>query len=210
MKTKTILSVLLLAGCAATLLTAADYRIKEVKVLPIESYPARTTVGEVTIAADPYPTNEKSLSAFDIRNLNSRGYFPVHVVIRNSSSDFYTIRTRNILLVTSTGQHLYTTPATILVEDLTGAGLTRDASSSKSTSPLVDFTDKELTNRLIEPGAVVDGFLFFFTPEPRKDFFVGSTLYIPKIEQEGTRKPLGPFSIPLDPALSTAAPKLSD
>jgi hypothetical protein len=54
---------------------------------------------------------------------------------------------------------------------------------------------------LIDPETVSDGFLFFFIPEPKANFFAGTTLYIPKLEEEGTHKALGPFSIPLDSAL---------
>lgn len=192
-------------------LLASDYRIKTVKVLPIESYAARAEMDGVTIAADPYSTNRKSYSAFDVKGLNSRGYFPIHVIIQNSSQVYLTIRTRNVTLITASGQPLYTTPATVVVEDVVKAGLVNklptmtspdQSSSVKSGSPLSDFTSKELTNRLIDPGTVSNGFLFFFTPDPKINIFAGSTLYIPKLEEEGTRKALGPFSIPLDPALS--------
>ncbi len=188
----------------------ADYQVKTVAVKPIESYPARAELGGVAIAADPYTDDNKSFTAFDVKNLNSRGYFPVHVIIRNGSQSFFNVRTRNVVLITAAGKQLYTTPATVVVEDVVRAGLvsklpkmkSRDQSTStKVGSPLSDFTSKELTNRLVDPETVADGFLFFFTPEPKDDFFAGSTLYIPKLEEEGTRKALGPFSIPLDPAL---------
>jgi len=207
---KSCISILVIV-LSITILRAADYEVKTVKVLPIESYPARTEVAGVTIAADPYTTNEKSFLAFDVKDLNSHGYFPIHVIIKNASEAFLNIRTRNVLLITTSGQQLYTTPATVVVEDVIKAGLAskfplmrgRDQSTStKAGSPLSDFTNKELTNRLVDPGTVSDGFLFFFTPEPKKNLFAGSTLYIPKLEEEGTRKAIGPFSIPLDPALS--------
>ncbi len=189
---------------------AFDYTVKTVAVLPVESYPARTELGGVTIAVDPYSNDEKSYSAFDVKNLNSRGYYPVHVIIRNSSSNSLTIRTRNVMLITSAGQQLYTTPATVVVEDVIKAGLVSKfpkmkshdrTTSTKVGSPLADFTGKELTNRALDPDTVSDGFLFFFTPTPGNDFFAGSSLYIPKLEEEGSRKSLGPFSIRLDPAL---------
>jgi hypothetical protein len=192
-------------------LLAADYQIKTVKVLPIESYPARISMGSVTIAADPYSTDEKSFSAFDVRDLNSRGYFPIHLIIKNDSQMLLTIRTRDITLITAAGQQLYTTPATIVVEDVIKSGLrkkfplikSRDKSiSTKTGSPLSDFTSKDITNKSINPGSVSDGFLFFFTPTPKKNLFKGSTLLIPKIEDDGVRKTLGPFSIPLNPASS--------
>jgi hypothetical protein len=199
------MKILLIPLCivfSAVTLPAFDYQVRTVQVLPIESYPARTEVGGVTIAADPYGSNERSYSAFDVKNLNSRGYYPVHVIIKNSSPAFLNIRTRNIVLITPTGQQLYTTPATVVVEDVIKAGLVSkipkmkshdQSTSTKSGSPLSDFT--------IDPGTVADGFLFFFTESPKSDFFEGTTLFIPKLEEEGTRKPLGPFSIQLEPAL---------
>jgi hypothetical protein len=195
------------AGFAAF---AADYEVKAVKLLPLESYPAQTTVGSVTIVADPYSTDEKSFTAFDVKKLNTRGYFPLHVIIQNASSAFLIVRTRNIVLVTESGQHLYTTPSSMVVEDLFKGNSadkfstkSRDASElGKAGSPLSDFTDKDLTNKLIEPGKITSGFLFFVAADKKKNPFMGSTLYIPKIEEEGTRKSTGPFLIPLAPALS--------
>jgi hypothetical protein len=206
---KISMALLLIFLCAIASI-AFDYQTKEVRVLPIDSYPARVDMGGVTIAVDPYNTDEKAYSAFDVKNLNTRGYYPVHVIIRNSSQTYFNIRTRNVVLITAGGQQLYTTPATVVVEDVIKASLvskipkmkSHDQSiSTKSGSPLSDFTNKELTNRAIDPGTVSNGFLFFFTTEPKPEFFAGSTLYIPKLEEEGTRKGLGPFAIPLDPAL---------
>jgi len=65
----------------------------------------------------------------------------------------------------------------------------------------MDFTSKELVVASIDPGATVDGFLFFFTDIRKKNILAGSSLYIPKLEEEGTKKPYGPFTIRLDQAL---------
>jgi hypothetical protein len=198
-----ILSILSAAG------VYADYQIKTVKVLPIESYPARLTLGGVTIAADPYGTDERCFTAFDVRDLNSRGYYLVHVIIQNSSPTFISIRTQSIVLVKGSEQQLYTTPATIVVQDVIKGSLLSKlpkmkshdpTTSTRAGSPLVDFTSKELTNRQIEPGTVSDGFVFFYTPKPNKDFFNGSVISIPQVIEEGTRKTLGPFNIPLNKA----------
>lgn len=206
-----LLSLLWFLVAAASL--AADYQIKTVKVLPVESYPARLTIEGITIAADPYETDEKSLTAFDVKNLNSRGYFPVHVIIQNSSTEYVTLRVRSVVLATNSGQELYTTSATIVVQDVVPAGFVSklpkmkshdQSTSTKTGSPLLDFTGKELTNRQIEPGAVSAGFLFFYSPESKKSFFAGSRLVIPQLINDGTRKVIGPFSISMDPALSSA------
>lgn len=207
---KFLLSTILLF-VSGTILSAADYKIKTVPVLPIESYPARTTVAEVTIAADPYDTSEKSFTAFDVKDLNARGYFPIHIIIKNSTPNYLTIRTRNILLITSSGEQRYTTPAAIVVDDVVKSGLTHKtpttksddpAVSTKTGSPLTDFSAKELVVASMAPGTVTDGFLFFFNSDSKKNLFAGSTLFIPKVEEEGTRNPIGPFTILLDTAIS--------
>ena len=194
----------------ADVLPAADYRIKIVEVRPIESYPARTSVDGITIAANPYSTDAESATAFDVKRLNSRGYFPVHVIVENNTSSYMTINTRNALLFTSNGEQLYSTPATIVVDDVIRSGLTQKdpkrsqnepESLSQKGSPLTDFTSKELVTASINPGETIDGFLFFFTRERKKNLLAGSTLYIPKVGEEGTQKSFGPFSIRLDKAI---------
>jgi hypothetical protein len=196
-------------------LMAADYKLKTVDLLPMESYPAQTTVGGITIAADPYTTDEMCYTAFDYKKMNTRGYFPVHVIIHNTSQAFLLVRTRNIVLITESAQQLFTVPATAVAEDLfEGSSLDKMSETSRSApadrrygTPLSDFTDKDLTNKLLEPGKVSSGFLFFSNPDPKTNLFAGSTLFIPKLEEEGTRKSVGPFSIPLNPALSHPRPK---
>jgi len=187
---------------------AADYKIKIVEVKPIESYPAQVSVGGITIAADPYSTDAKSATAFDVKNLNSRGFFPVHVIIKNNTTSYLTIRTRNVLLFTSEGEQLYCTPAAIVVDNLSRSGIARREPSksdnpedTQKLSPLMDFSNKELVAASIDPGAVVDGFLFFFTEKRKNNILAGSSLYIPRLEEEGTKKPFGPFTIRLDQAL---------
>jgi len=201
---------LLLPVFLTTVLFAYDYQVKPVEVLPIESYPSRISVDDITIAADPYPNDDKSFTAFDISDLNSHGFFPVHVIIRNDSAYYLKIQTMNILLETRLGNRLYSTPATMVVEDLIGNkyvdSLSQlkdgDTLSEKVASPLSDFTGKELTNSHIAPGTVHNGFLFFFSEKNKRSLFIGSTLHIPNIKEEGTRKSFGPFTIPLDPALN--------
>ena len=187
---------------------AASSNVKVVEVMPIESYPAQASVDGVTIAANPYSTDAESATVFDVRNLNSRGFFPVHIIIKNETSSHLTISTRNVLLFTPEGEQLYSTPAAIVVDNLSRAGLTRreparsdDPNASNRVSPLMDFTSKELVAASIDPGAVVDGFLFFFTEKRKTNILAGSSLYIPRLEEEGTKKPFGPFTIRLDQAL---------
>ncbi len=204
---------ILLIFCGTSSLLAADYIVKSVKLQPMESYAAQATLEGVTIAVDPYDTDEKSYSAFDVKHLNSRGYFPLHVIIRNTSSDFFIVRTRNIILITSSGEQLYSTPIASILDDVFSPTSVDKLSQTKSGkkskkakvgTPLSDFSAKDLTNKLIDPGKVSSGFLFFTNPDSKKNIFAGATLFIPRIEEEGTKKSIGPFSIPLDPALASS------
>jgi hypothetical protein len=214
---KLFVILFVLSGSLSVL--AADYVVKTVLIRPLDSYPAQATIEDITVAVDPYATDEKSYSAFDFKRLNSRGYFPLHVIIQNNSSDFLIMRTRNIILITSSGEQLYSTPITVILDDIFNPAsvdrlsknkLQRKSKKSTIGSPLTDFTIKDLTNKMVDPGKVSDGFLFFTNPDPKKNIFAGSTLFIPKIEEEGTRKSVGPFSIPLDPALPFSATKNID
>jgi hypothetical protein len=193
----TVAVLLLFAGVLAGF--AADYVVKTVKVQPIDTYPARVTVGDVTIAADPYARDEKSYTAFDYKNLNTRGYHPVHLIIRNLTGDYITMRTRNIVLVDAGGNALYATSAAVLVSDLYKGDI-----SYKRGSPFSDFSAKELSGGRIDPNGVIDGFLFFYIPQAKGIALAGSKIVIPEVLNDSTRKPIGPFEIPLDPGIQRA------
>ncbi len=192
----TISVLLVFAGVLTGM--AADYVVKSVKVQPIDTYPARVTVGDITVAADPYATDEKSYTAFDYKNLNTRGYHPVHLIIQNATQDYITIRTRNIVLVNAAGTELYATSAAVLVNDLFKGNL-----SYKRGSPFSDFSAKELSGGRVDPNGVIDGFLFFFIPQAKGVALAGSKIVIPEILNDTTRKPIGPFEIPLDPGIGS-------
>jgi hypothetical protein len=197
-------------GLAASLVTnglALDYHLKPVPVQALESYPARVTVDQVTVAVDPYATDEKSFTVFDVKDLNSRGYFPLLVLVQNASPNPIAIRTRDIVLVGDEGSPLYSHPATLVVQDIFKGGILTKipkvgaqdpGTSTRVGSPLLDFTGKELTNRGIDPGNAASGFLFFYNANAKKNPFAGARLKIPKILDEATRKELGPFEIPTD------------
>jgi hypothetical protein len=207
------LAILLLFCSAAW---ASDYRVKPVRLLPIESYPSQMTTSGITIAADPYYTDEKSYTVFDIRDLNSRGYFPVNIIIRNMTSSYVQVRTQNVVLLTSDAQSLYPTSSTLLVEDVIKAGFISklpkmsshdQTTSTKEGSPLIDFTTKELKNEPIDPGATVNGFLFFYCAEKKKNILAGGALIIPPLTVKGGQKGIGPFSITLNPAAAAQMQK---
>lgn len=186
----------------APLAASAQYQIKQVQVLALESYPNRVTVGPLTVAVDPYGTDERSFQVFDIKDLNSRGYHPLHVILLNRGNEYLSLRTRTVTLVTESGQGLFTTSAAILVEDVAKGGFSDKSSKNRGEdggSPLADFSGKELTSRQIEPGRTVDGFLFFFSQDKGKNIFAGAKLRVPDVFYEGTRKPVGLIEVSTTP-----------
>jgi hypothetical protein len=202
---KTILLLFILTP----LIMAFDYTVKPVEVLPIDSYPARISADDITVAAVPYPDDKKSSEVFDVDNLNSKGFFPVHIIVRNSSPYYVKLKTQNVSLETRLGDRLYSTPATMVVEALIGNKYADtlshlkegDRLSDKVATPLADFTNKELKNSLLDPGSTESGFLFFYSEKSKRSLFIGSTLHVPMLYEEGTDKTFGPFDIALDPSL---------
>jgi hypothetical protein len=178
-----------------------DYRIKMVNIQPIESYPAKKEISGLTVALDPYSTNEKSFTAFDIKSLNSHGCFPLHIIIKNGTTKFLTLKTQDIYLVTNSKERRFPYPATLVVDEIIKFGLApKPKGKGSMSSPLADFTSKQLANRTIDPGAITDGFLYFPTSTPRINIFAGSIIYIPQFVDEATRTKIGPFEIPIAPA----------
>jgi len=208
-------AVMFVAFLAVFYVCGADYIIKKVEVLPVESYPARVSVAQMTVAVDPYFTDAKAYKAFDVKDLASRGYFPVHVIIQNSSSNAIYFRTLKIVLTDGEAARFYATPATVLVEDVFNTTWSKKQPETrfregpvriKIGSPLVDFTTKELSNRQINSGTVASGFLYFYFGEVESSLFPNLSLVIPEITDEGSREMLEPFQIPLSAALPAANP----
>lgn len=201
--------IILLFILMPLLIVASDYTVKPVEVMPIDSYPSRVSTDDITVAADPYPDDKKSSQAFDVENLNSKGFFPVHLIIRNDSPYYVKLKIQNVSLETRLGDHLYSTPATMVVEALIGNKYADSLShlkdgdrlSDKVATPLADFTNKELKNSLLEPGSIESGFLFFYSDKNKRSLFIGSTLRVPVLYEEGTDKTFGPFEITMDPSL---------
>jgi hypothetical protein len=193
----------LILGCAivAAGFAADVYRIKMVNILPIESYAAQKEISGITVALDPYSTNDKSFTAFDVKTLNSHGCYPLHIIIKNSTTRYLTLRTQDIYLITNTKERRYPYPASLIVEQITLSGLLpKPKNKAEGGTPLADFASKQLSNRTIDPGAISDGFLYFPTSTPRVDLFAGATLFIPKFVDEATQKQIGPFEILIAPA----------
>ena len=64
MTTRHLSFAVFLLAARAMPLSSGDYQAKTVAVQPVESYPARVTVEQVTVAVDPYANDGKSRTAF--------------------------------------------------------------------------------------------------------------------------------------------------
>ncbi len=74
-----ILLCFVLSGCAT-------YKVQNVRLEPVESYLFKKTVGDVTVAVDPFDTADRAKSAFYI-DLTSKNIRPINLIVDNKSKD---------------------------------------------------------------------------------------------------------------------------
>ena len=189
------------------------YKNLAVKVGPVEGYASRQSQGPVTIAADPYPSETRIRTAFDVKGLSKLGLVPINLIISNKGSDSLSVDAATIsLLDPEFGSLRALSPkevvAMILRQDrrrrrplsrvpLPGSGLGRGRSRVQKRAFEIedDFIRKSLKRR-IRPRTAAWGFVFFQLPE-RKSRLTGYKIIIPDIENNRTQQKLLYFDIEL-------------
>ena len=76
-----------------------DYKKLAVKVGPVEGYASRQSQGPVTIAADPFPSETRIRTVFDIKGLSKMGLVPINLIISNQGPDALSIDSASITLL---------------------------------------------------------------------------------------------------------------
>ena len=189
------------------------YKNLAVKVGPVEGYASRQSQGPVTIAADPYPSETRIRTAFDVKGLSKMGLVPINLIISNQGPDSLSIDGATITLLDPEYGSLQALPpkevvGMILRQDrrnrsplgripLPRAGIGRGRSRVEKQVFEIedDFTRKSLKRR-IRPRATAWGFVFFQLPE-RKPRLTGYKIIIPDIENNRTKQKLLYFDIEL-------------
>lgn len=189
------------------------YKNLAVKVGPVEGYASRQSQGPVTIAADPYPSETRIRTAFDIKGLSKMGLVPINLIISNQGPDALSIDVESItLLDTEYGSLQALSPREavdmILRYDRRRRGgldpvprpwprLGRGRSRvEKQLLEIRDDIIRKSLKRRVRPGATAWGFVFFRLPE-RKARLTGYKIIIPDVENDRTQQKLLYFDIEL-------------
>src|SRR3954471_6355192 len=88
----------------------AGYKSIKVKVNPAMTYPLHQSQGNVTIAVDPYETDEKIRTAFDIKGMEKLGIIPVNLIISNDGEDLVSVSGQDVNLLDDKNQSIESTP----------------------------------------------------------------------------------------------------
>jgi hypothetical protein len=207
-KSHVLISVSMLTGLTAT--TLAGYKSIKVKVEPARSYLFVATQGHVTIAADPYETNDKIKTAFDIKDLEKLGIVPVNVIISNEGEDLISVNGEDINLLDEKNRSLESLPVEEVVHAILSKGKSPSPGGPNTSSrfPLprreglrgdafeieTDFNKKALKEVRIAPKATASGFVFFRLPDHQMRL-ARHKLYIPQVKNLKTKEDLLFFEI---------------
>ena len=207
---------LLPAGSAA-----GAYKNLTVKVGPVEGYASRQSQGPVTIAADPYLSETRIRTVFDIKGLSKLGLVPINLIISNQGSDALSIDVESITLLDPEYGSLQVLSPKEAVDlilrqdrrrrgDLSPVPLPRSPfgrGRSRVEKQIFDIEDdiiRKSLKRRIRPRATAWGFVFFQLPKSVRlsDFrkMSQSTSYkiiIPDIKNNRTQHQLLYFDIEL-------------
>ncbi|MBI4873266.1 MAG: hypothetical protein HY822_01390 [Acidobacteria bacterium] len=192
------LPILLLAASAAF---AADKDNGRFKPGPANSYPARQTIEQVTIAAVPYHAPDLAREAFGKLKLLEYGVLPILVVIQNDSNQALRLEWMRVEYLSGGGKRIEATPASDVryigsgqKRFETGAGgRPRLGGGRKNPLDAWEIEGRALVVKMLPAGEKANGF-FYFQAAHRE----GAQLYISGIQQAGTGKDLFYFEIPLE------------
>lgn len=196
--------------CWAATPVLAGYKSPKVKLEPAGTYLFRQQQGAITIAADPYETQEKIKTAFDLKELEKIGIVPVHVIVTNDGEDTIAVSGEDINLLDSSNRSFEPLPVDEVVRAVVYKGAAPATGRRPSPLPFptgggrkgdafeieTDLTNKALTDLRVPPKNTRGGFVFFRLPNNRMRLG-GYKVYIPEIRNLKTRQNLLFFEIEL-------------
>lgn len=159
-----LLLCMALVGCAS-------HEIRALIPEPLEAYRIQTSVGGVSIAAEPFSSKEKVEAAFTI-DLTEQGYAPILLVMENRSPDNSLLVKNEIELVDSRGNIRKPVSANIMVEKfehnkiayaLLGFGIFSYMSAEEANRKMRnDLSEKELpAEKVLIPNRKMHGAVYF-------------------------------------------------
>lgn len=192
--------LLLLVSIAALLGAASEKTAFEVK--PVRDYPHRQTSEKVTIAAEPFETDEQARDAFGKVNPYRFGVLPVLIVIQNDSPNAIRVDRLKLNYILPDRTRIEATPAQDL-KYLRGAkqptGLPGPTGGIKiSRAPKNPLAEWEIEGRafaakMIPPGQSASGFAYFQVPQSS----AAASVYISGLTDVVSGQELYYFEIPM-------------
>ncbi len=206
-----VVSFLCLWCLLPALSASGAYKNLAVKVSPAEGYASRQSQGPVTIAADPYPSETRIRTAFDVKGLSKLGLVPINIIISNQGPDALSVNGATITLLDPEYGSLPAIPPIAVVKMVLNQARGRRRTLDRFPLPRTripgsrlekrvfemetDFIRKSLKRR-IRPRATAWGFVFFQLPE-KQSSLTGYKIIIPDIENDKTKQQLLYFDIEL-------------
>ena len=171
MKKFAVVFALLAVVCAG----CATHKIMNVPVASLENYKCHTSSDDYEVAVDVYDDVEKTKQAF-YDDLNKRHYFPIHVMIKNNSSNRLLVDRNEIVLTGISGQEFKHVDHAAMCDEfehnkmayaLLGFGIFSYASADEANEKMqADWAEKELPKEMIvDSGRLGSGFAYIKLPE---------------------------------------------
>ena len=206
-----VVSFLCLWCLLPALSASGAYKNLAVKVSPAEGYASRQSQGPVTIAADPYPSETRIRTAFDVKGLSKLGLVPINIIISNQGPYALSVNGATITLLDPEYGSLPAIPPIAVVKMVLNQARGRRRTLDRFPLPRTripgsrlekrvfemetDFIRKSLKRR-IRPRATAWGFVFFQLPE-KQSSLTGYKIIISDIENDKTKQQLLYFDIEL-------------
>jgi len=185
---------------AAVVLAADDKSAFRAKAA--SEYPHRQTSEGITIAAQPFETDDETKEAFGKINPWRYGALPVLLVVRNDGKDTINLERMLPVYQLPDGQHVEATPAGE-VKYIHGAGrpsgvpkpLGGIGVSRAPKNPLAEWEieGRSFSAKVLPAGQAASGFVYFQVPQTS----AAATVQITGIRNAATGKDLFYFEIPL-------------
>ena len=193
------------AVCAAAGIAGEKERLM-FRAQPADTYPARDAHDGVILAADPFHSRARTRTVFGKVDVLKAGFFPVLLVITNTTDK--TVRMDNLVvrLITADRQKVEPTPSgTVMLRARGGKQPGGNAPRSpfprlpRSSPSNLELQVHEFNLRMAIPGATVSGFFYFDIGGHREAMF-GSKLYVTDLFWAHNAQPLLFYEIELDKA----------
>jgi hypothetical protein len=183
---------------------AADKETEKFEVRPVTEYPARQTNAKVTIAAQPFVSDDDARPPFGKNNPYKYGILPILVVIQNDGDQAISLERTKVEYVSADHTRIFNTPAKD-VRFVNGArrpdvvvGPTGPKVGKQKKNPLADWPieGRAFAARMVPPGQSASGFFYFQTA-----FQPSASLILTGLRDARSGQELFYFEIPLAAAM---------